>query len=107
MEIAVFWLLSMMAMSSEIETAKTNIELLEAEVNTLQIQNDIVFDTLEDHEKTIIKTAGAHSAFYAGQQVKNEDYEESINLLNQKVDALKKMSEGESSTTSSNVPDKP
>ena len=107
MEIAVFWLLSMMAMSSEIETANDNIRMLEAEVITLQIQNDIVFDTLEDHEKNIINTAAAHSAFYAAQQLKNEEYEESINLLNQKVDTLKEMSEGESSTTSSNVPDKP
>ena len=107
MEIAVFWLLSMMAMSGEIEKANTNIELLEAEVITLQIQNDIVFDTLEDHETTIIKTAGAHSAFYAGQQVKNDDYEESINLLNQKIETLIEMSEGESSTITSDVPDKP
>jgi hypothetical protein len=107
MEIAVFWLLSMMAMSSEIETANTNIELLQAEVITLQIQNDIVFDTLEDHEKNIINTAAAHSAFYAAQQLKNEEYEESINLLDQKVDTLKEMSEGESSAIMPNVPDKP
>ena len=97
----------MMAMSGEIEKANTSIEMLEAEVITLQIQNDIVFDTLEDHETTIIKTAGAHSAFYAGQQVKNDDYEESINLLNQKIETLIEMSEGESSTITSDVPDKP
>ena len=97
----------MMAMSSEIETAKTDIGLLEAEVSTLQIQNEIILDTLEDHEKTIIRTAGAHSSFYAGQQLKNEEYEDSINLLNQKVDIIKEMGEGESSTTSSNVPNKP
>jgi len=107
MEIAVLWLLSMMAMSNEVEKANDNIRMLEAEVVTLHIQNEIVLDTLEDHEGTIIRTAGAHSSFYAGQQVKNEDYEESINLLNQKMDALKEMSEGEGSTTSSNVPDKP
>ena len=83
MEIAVLWFLSMVAMGNEVEKTNESVRMLEAEVITLQIQNDIIFDTLEDHEQTILKTAGAHSAFYAGQQVKNENFEQSIELLNE------------------------
>ena len=83
MEIAVLWFLSMVAMGNEVEKTNESVRMLEAEVITLQIQNDIIFDTLEDHEKTILKTAGAHSAFYAAQQIKNENFEQSIELLNE------------------------
>ena len=107
MEIAVLWFLSMMAMDNEIQKTNENVRMLETEVVTLQLQQETILDTLEDHEITIVKTAASHSAFYASQQLKNEGYEEDINLLNQKVDTLKEMSEGESSTITSDVPAKP
>jgi hypothetical protein len=93
MEVIVFWFLSMAAMNSEIEKTNGQVRLLEAEVITLQIQNDIVLDTLEDHEHTILKTAGAHSSFYAGQQLKNETFKESIDLLIEELGSLKEKSE--------------
>lgn len=88
MEIAVLWFLSMVAMGNEVEKTNESVQMLEAEVITLQIQNDIVFDTLEDHETTIIKTAAAHSSFYAAQQVKNEQYEQSIERLEESIELL-------------------
>ena len=107
MEIAVLWFLSMVAMNTEIESNKAAVEELQVEVIINQKWIKDLENWNNDLEATVIKQAAAHSAFYAGQQLKNEGYEEDINLLNQKVDTLKEMSEGESSTTSSNVPNKP
>ena len=107
MEIAVLWLLSMMAMGNEIEKTNDSLRMIESEVITLQIQQEVIFDTLEDHEATILKTAAAHSSLHARQRLDHDTHHEKIDLLTQQINALKEMSAGESSTTSSNVPDKP
>ena len=90
MEIAVIWFLSMVAMNTEIEKNKTSIDNLNAEVIMLQLENPNINEQLANHEQAIIDTAGSHSSFYARQQINNDTYEDSIEILNQRLNVLEK-----------------
>ena len=90
MEIIVVWFLSMAAMNTEIEKNKSSIENLNAEIVMLQVENTIINKQLADHEQTIINTAASHSAFYARQQIDNDVFEDSIEILNQRLNMLEK-----------------
>lgn len=107
MEVIVIWFLSMVAMDTEIQKQQAVIDELSAQSIVQQIEIVEINKVLESHEATILKTAGAHSAFYANQQIKNEEYEEGMGLLNQKIETITEMSAGESSATLPNVPVKP
>ena len=83
MEIVVIWFLSMMAMNTEIEKNKAEITDLQVEVVLNQKWIRDLEEWNSDLEATAIKQAAAHSAFYAAQQIKNEKFEQSIELLNE------------------------
>ena len=57
MEIAVLWFLSMMAMDKEIQSKQVQ-----------DVMIDDISETLEDHEATLLKTAGGLSSLYANHQ---------------------------------------
>jgi len=104
MEVAIIWFLSMYGMGEYIKSVENHNKALGAYIARVDEEINEIDNTLASHEKTIIKTAGAHSSFYAGQQLKNTQYEQGIAKIN---DILKEMSAGESSTISSDVPNKP
>jgi len=79
MEVAIIWLLSMFAMGEEVKK-------------------------VDEHNKVL---QGAHAALHARSRVDHDRQQEDIDMLVQQVNTLEEMSEGESSTTSSNVPNKP
>ena len=88
MEIAVLWFLSMVALNTEIEKNKADITELQVEV----VLNQKWISDLEkwnsDLETTAIKQAAAHSAFYAGQQSKNDAAQDDIELLESRIEVL-------------------
>jgi len=88
MEIAVLWFLSMVAINTEVENNKATIMELEQEVAL----NEKWIKDLEkwngDLEAMGIKTAAAHSSFYAGQQIKNDDIGDRIDLLEDRMDIM-------------------
>jgi hypothetical protein len=88
MEIAILWFLSMLAMNTEIEKTSEQVRQLEVEVVMLGIQNDIIFDTQEDHEDTLIKTATAHSALYANVQLENGAVQDDLDMLESRIEVL-------------------
>ena len=90
MEVVVIWFLSMVAMNTEIEKNKNNIDNLNAEVVMLQVENANINKQLAGHEQAIIDTAASHSSFYARQQIDNDVYEDSIEILNQRLNVLEK-----------------
>jgi len=90
MEVIVVWFLSMVAMNTEIEKNKNSIDNLNAEVVILQVENDNINRQLAGHEQAIIDTAASHSSFYARQQIDNSAYEDSIEILNQRLNVLEK-----------------
>lgn len=88
MEIAVLWFLSMVAINTEVENNKATIMELEQEVAL----NEKWIKDLEEWNSHLesmgIKTAAAHSAFYAGQQIKNDDIGDRIDLLEDRMDIM-------------------
>jgi hypothetical protein len=90
MEVIVVWFLSMVAMNTEIEKNKNSIDNLNAEVVMLQVENDNINRQIANHEQAIIDTAASHSAFYARQQIDNDVFEDSIEILNQRLNVLEK-----------------
>jgi hypothetical protein len=68
MEIAVLWFLSMMAMDKEIQSKQVQINDLMAHTVVQNVMIDDISETLEDHEATLLKTAGGLSSLYANHQ---------------------------------------
>ena len=106
MEVIVLWFLSMVAMNTEIEKNKAEITDLQVEVVVNQKWIKDLEQWNSDLEATVIKQAAAHSAFYAGQQIKNDDIGDRIDLVEDRM-VIIEMSEGEGSAIMPNVPDKP
>ena len=106
MEVIVLWFLSMVAMNTEIEKNKAEITDLQVEVVVNQKWIKDLEQWNSDLEATVIKQAAAHSAFYAGQQIKNDDIGDRIDLVEDRMEIIE-MSEGEGSAIMPNVPDKP
>ena len=106
MEVIVLWFLSMVAMNTEIEKNKAEITDLQVEVVVNQKWIKDLENWNSDLEATVIKQAAAHSAFYAGQQIKNDDIGDRIDLVEDRM-VIIEMSEGEGSAIMPNVPDKP
>ena len=106
MEVIVLWFLSMVAMNTEIEKNKAEITDLQVEVVVNQKWIKDLESWNSDLEATVIKQAAAHSAFYAGQQIKNDDIGDRIDLVEDRMEIIE-MSEGEGSAIMPNVPDKP
>tara|TARA_Y100000389_G_scaffold204831_1_gene259980 strand:- start:1887 stop:2141 length:255 start_codon:yes stop_codon:yes gene_type:complete len=80
----------MVAMDKEIEKNKNSIDQLNAEVVMLQVENASMNKQLGNHEQAIIDTAASHSSFYARQQIDNDVFEDSIEILNQRLNVLEK-----------------
>ena len=89
MEIVAIWFLSMVALGNEIDKNANTIVKLEQEV----VLNEKWIKDLEtwnaNLENQAVKQAGAHSSFYAGQQLKNVKINKTIDYLNKKIDQLK------------------
>ncbi len=88
MEIAVLWFLSMVAINTEVENNKATIMELEQEVIINQKWIKDLENWNSDLEATVIKQAAAHSAFYAGQQIKNDDIGDRIDLVEDRMDIM-------------------
>ena len=88
MEIAVLWFLSMVAINTEVESNKATIMELKQEVAL----NQKWIGDLEEWNSVLesmgIKTAAAHSSFYAGQQIKNDDIGDRIDLLEDRMEIM-------------------
>jgi hypothetical protein len=100
MEVAIIWLLSMFAMGEEIKKVDEHNKVLQAYIARVDTDVEIL-------ETDLLVLQGAHAALHARTRVDHDNHHEKIDLLIRQVDILNEMSEGESSTTSSNVPDKP
>ena len=90
MEVIVLWFLSMVAMNTEIESNKAAIEELQVEVIINQKWIKDLENWNNDLEATVIKQAAAHSAFYAGQQIKNDDIGDRIDLVEDRMEIIEK-----------------
>ena len=69
----------------------TKIEIKKVDKGSGYICRDIVIHNKEwnsDLESMGIKTAAAHSSFYAGQQIKNDDIGDRIDLLEDRMDIM-------------------
>ena len=87
MELAVIFFITVMGLGNEINKSNDKIELLEYQVNLQEkwiidlenwnedqdMMNEAQDETIESHYLMALKLAAAHSAFYAGQQLKNTD----------------------------------
>lgn len=74
MEIAVIWFLSMMALNEQIVSQGEQIVVLEKSIDDIE-------DHVEVIENGFVKLSTHHSAFYAGQQIKNDRVEASLEAL--------------------------
>jgi len=88
MEIAVLWFLSMVAINTEVENNKATIMELEQEVALNEKWIKDLEEWNSDLESMGIKTAASHSALYAGQQIKNDDINDRIDLLEDRMDIM-------------------
>lgn len=88
MEIAVLWFLSMVAINTEVENNKATIMELEQEVALNEKWIKDLEEWNSDLEAMGIKTAASHSALYAGQQIKNDDINDRIDLLEDRMDIM-------------------
>jgi hypothetical protein len=88
MEIAVLWFLSMVAINTEVENNKATIMELEQEVALNEKWIKDLEEWNSDLEAMGIKTAAAHSSFYAGQQIKNDDIGDRIDMLEDRMDIM-------------------
>ena len=83
MEVAIIWLMSMFALDNEIQTVRTDNHVLETEVSVLESE-------LQQTDGVAMKTATAHSAFYANQQVMNDRMNDKIEELLARIEELEK-----------------
>ena len=83
MEVAIIWLMTMFALDTEINTVRTDGQVLETEVSVLESE-------LQQTEGVAIKTAAAHSAFYANQKVMNDRMNDKIEELLARIEELEK-----------------
>ena len=81
MEVAIIWLMTMFALDTEINTVRTDGQVLETEVSVLETE-------LQQTEGVAIKTAAAHSAFYANQKIMNDRMNDKIEELLARIEEL-------------------
>ena len=81
MEVAIIWLMSMFALDNEIQTVRADNHVLETEVYVLE-------NELQQTDGVAMKTATAHSAFYASQKVENDRLNDKIEALLERIEAL-------------------
>jgi predicted nucleic acid-binding Zn-ribbon protein len=81
MEVAIIWLMSMFALDNEIQTVRADNHVLETEVYVLE-------NELQETDGVAMKTATAHSAFYANQKVENDRLNDKIEALLERIEAL-------------------
>ncbi len=80
-EVIAVWLMTMLAVDSEIQTVRTDGQVLETEVSVLETE-------LKQTDGVAMKTATAHSAFYASQKVENDRLNDKIEALLERIEAL-------------------
>ena len=80
-EVIAVWLMTMLAVDSEIQTVRTDGQVLQTEVSVLETE-------LQQTDGVAIKTATAHSAFYASQKVENDRLNDKIEALLESIEAL-------------------
>ncbi len=80
-EVIAVWLMTMLAVDSEIQTVRTDGQVLQTEVSVLETE-------LQQTDGVAIKTATAHSAFYASQKVENDRLNDKIEALLERIEAL-------------------
>lgn len=92
MEIAVIWLLSMIAVGEQVNDSNQRVEALETQVQLQQkwiedLENwnadqDYLIDEVNEQDRlSTLSQAGAHSAFYAGQQLINTETQMQIEQI--------------------------
>ena len=81
MEVAIIWLMTMFALDTEINTVRTDGQVLQTEVSVLETE-------LQQTDGVAIKTATAHSAFYASQKVINDRLNDKIEALLERIEEL-------------------
>ena len=81
MEVAIIWLMTMFALDTEIQTVRTDGHVLETEVSVLESE-------LQQTDGVAMKTATAHSAFYASQKVINDRLNDKIEALLERIEEL-------------------
>ena len=81
MEVAIIWLMSMFALDNEIQTVRADNHVLETEIYVLE-------NELQETDGVAMKTATAHSAFYANQKVENDRLNDKIEALLERIEAL-------------------
>ena len=83
MEVAIIWLMTMFALDTEINTVRTDGQVLETEVSVIESE-------LQQTDGVAMKTAAAHSAFYASQKVMNDRMNDKIEELLARIEELEK-----------------
>ena len=83
MEVAIIWLMTMFALDTEINTVRTDGQVLETEVSVIESE-------LQQTDGVAMKTAAAHSAFYANQKVMNDRMNDKIEELLARIEELEK-----------------
>ena len=83
MEVAIIWLMTMFALDTEINTVTTDGQVLETEVSVIESE-------LQQTDGVAMKTAAAHSAFYASQKVMNDRMNDKIEELLARIEELEK-----------------
>ena len=83
MEVAIIWLMTMFALDTEIQTVRTDGQVLETEVSVIESE-------LQQTDGVAMKTAAAHSAFYASQKVMNDRMNDKIEELLARIEELEK-----------------
>ena len=81
MEVAIIWLMTMFALNNEIQTVRTDNQVLQTEVYILET-------VLQETDDVAVKTAVAHSAFYAGQKIENDRLQADIEALLDRIEEL-------------------
>ena len=81
MEVIAVWLMTMFALDTEVNSVRTDNQVLETEVSVLETE-------LQETDGIANKTAIAHSAFYANQKVENDRLNDKIEALLERIEAL-------------------
>ncbi len=81
MEVIAIWLMTMFALDTEVNSVRTDNQVLETEVSVLETE-------LQETDGVATKTAIAHSAFYASQKVENDRLNDKIEALLERIEAL-------------------
>ena len=82
-EVIAVWLITMLAVDSEIQTVRTDNQVLQTEVSVLETE-------LAETDGVAMKTAVAHSAFYASQKVENDRLNDKVEALLDRIEELEK-----------------